>query len=127
MRTRARQDYSSGAPGWGDKSNPPEFLVRKQAGAERTGWWKGLAPRGKVVAVAAGLVVVAVIAGVTLSFTLGTSAGKAPKPHPVVVVHKPTPAAKLSFSLGRSIDGVELSVLAFSLDRTMKQVQVTAR
>ena len=129
MRTRARQDYGSGAPGWGDKSNPPEFLLRKQAPVERTGWWKGLAPRGKMVVLTSSLVVVAVVAGVVLSFTLGTSASPKPKPRPPKVIVKPTPkpGPRLSFSLGRNADGIELSVLAFGLDATMKQVAGTAK
>ena len=108
MRTRARQDYGSGAPGWGDKSNPPEFLLRKQAPVERTGWWKGLAPRGKMVVLTSSLVVVAVVAGVVLSFTLGTNASPKPKPRPPKVIVKPTPkpGPRLSFSLGRNADGI---------------------
>jgi len=124
MRTRARQNFSSGAPGWGDKSNPPEFLLRKQAPAERAGWWKGLARRGKVVVVASAILVAAVIAGVCLAFTLPGSAGKTPT---VIVRPKPKPSPRLSFSLGKSSDGIELSVLAFGLQGTMKQVAATAR
>jgi len=121
MRTRARQDYSSGAPGWGDKSNPPEFLLRKQAPAERTGWWKGLAPRGKAVVVVSPIVIAAIVAGVILSLTLPTSTGK-------VVVHpKPKPGPRLSFSLAKSSDGIELSLLAFGLRGTMGRVATTAR
>ena len=121
MRTRARQDYSSGAPGWGDKSNPPEFLLRKQAPAERTGWWKGLAPRGKAVVVVSSIAVVAIIAGVILSLTLPTSTSK-------VVVHpKPKPGPRLSFSLAKNSEGIELSLLAFGLRGTMNQVAATAK
>jgi hypothetical protein len=129
MRTRVRQNYSSGAPGWGDKSNPPEFLLRKQAPAERAGWWKGLAPRGKIVVVASSVVVAAVIAGVCLSFTLPGSASKTPGVrHPKVIVRpKPKPGPRLSFSLSKNSEGIELAVLTFGLKGTMKQVGATAK
>ena len=126
MRTRARPTYGSGAPGWGDKSSPPEFLSRKQAPAERAGWFKGLAPRGKVVVLFTAVCLAAVIAALCVSLTTGTSRSNARPGHPTTP-GKTTQVPRLSFTLGKKVGGVELSLLTFSLSRTIKAATKTSK
>lgn len=132
MARREARPNNSTVTGWGDKSQPPEFLVHHHDRRPTRGWWGGLTGSGHwliaVVAVGAAAIVVVLVVSITGNSTSGTSA----KPHKQVNKAKPPVAShprksiQLSFPLSKNAARVNLVFLTSGLRLTLKTVSTTS-
>jgi len=112
-----------GRPNGVDKHVPPAFLARRERGGFPRRWWSGLTAAGRWTVLVIVILLVALVAGLSMSLAGSNTAGKVVKRHPEAPIsHKKTTLYSFSANSSR----IDTAVLASGLVVTIEAMSRTS-
>lgn len=113
-----------------DKHVPPTFLARRDARRSPLRWWRGITPAGKITVCIVALLLIALVAGLSVSLSGSNTRGTDVKPAKRVPDKKPPVTAKPEevplYSYSDNHARLDVAVLASGLMMTLKAMSDTS-